>query len=127
MKNNDVLAYPLSQRETKLGRKSFLHCDTNYIKCSKFPEEIATEILDLARAMKTSKNAIYFSNVVQRGDEWNGKVADVNRHLKELCKGNDLPFIDKNDNIKLFSHLGRSKFHLNLERPRILANNFLKF
>ena len=115
-------AIPTMQRNPK---KIILHCGTNDIRSSQSPEEIATEILDLASAMKTSKNTIYVSSLVQRGDQWNGKVTDVNRHLKELCKGNNLPFID-NDNIKPLSHLNRSKLHLNPEGTRILANNFLK-
>ena len=115
-------AIPTMKRNPK---KINLHCGTNDIRSSQSPEEIAIEILDLASAMKTSKNTIYVSSLVQRGDQWNGKVTDVNRHLKGLCKGNNLPFID-NDNIKPFSHLNRSKLHLNPEGTRILANNFLK-
>ena len=115
-------AIPTMKRNPK---KINLHCGTNDIRSSQSPEEIAIEMLDLASAMKTSKNTIYVSSLVQRGDQWNGKVTDVNRHLKGLCKGNNLPFID-NDNIKPFSHLNRSKLHLNPEDTRILANNFLK-
>ena len=104
-------------------KQIILHCGTNDIRSSQSPEEIATEILELASAMKTRKNTVYVSSLVQRGGQWNGKVTDVNRHLKELCKGNNLPFID-NDNIKHFSHSNRSKLHLNPEGTRILANNF---
>ena len=94
--------------------KNILHCGMNDIKSSQSPEEIVTEILNLAGAIKTTKNTIYESSLVQRGDQWNGKVTHVNHHLKELCKGNNLPFID-NDDIKPFSHLRSSKRHLDIE------------
>ena len=84
---------------------------------------IAEEIIELAKAMKTEGNTVFVSGLVARGDRWNAKVCEVNRFLTRRSQEEDLQFID-NSNITS-EHLNRSLLHLNPEGTRLLADNFL--
>ena len=107
-----------------LQRKSIiLHCGTNDLRSQASAENIAEEIIELAKAMKTEVNTVFVSGLVARGDRWNAKVCEVNRFLTRRSQEEDLQFID-NSNITS-EHLNRSLLHLNPEGTRLLANNFL--
>ena len=109
----------------KNPKRIVLHCGTNDVSNGDAPEQIAEEIVDLAKAMKNNENTVFVSSIVPRGDRWNAKVSITNRRMKELCAREELPFID-NNNIDKTHHLNRSNLHLNAEGTRLLANNFLR-
>ena len=113
-------ACPTIKRNPK---RIILHCGTNDLRSQASAENIAEEIIELAKAMKTEENTVFVSGLVARGDHWNVKVRDVNRFLTRRCQQEDLRFID-NANINT-EHLNRSLLHLNSEGTRLLANNFL--
>ena len=106
-------------------KRIVLHCGTNDVSNGDSPEQIAEEIVGLAKAMKNNENTVFVSSIVPRGDRWNAKVSITNRRMKELCAREELPFID-NNNIDRTHHLNRSNLHLNAEGTRLLANNFLR-
>ena len=102
-----------------------LHCGTNDVSNGDAPEQIAEEVVDLAKAMKNKENTVFVSSIVPRSDCWNAKVSIANRRMKELCAREELPFIDYN-NLGRVHHLNRGNLHLNAEGTRLLANNFLR-
>ena len=113
-------ACPTIKRNPK---RIILHCGTNDLRSQASAENIAEEIIELAKAMKTEGNTVFVSGLVARGDRWNAKVCEVNRFLTRRSQEGDLQFID-NSNITS-EHLNRSLLHLNPEGTRLLANNFL--
>ena len=56
-----------------------LHCGTNDLRSQASAENIAEEIIGLAKAMKTEGNTVFVSGLVARGDRWNAKACEVNR------------------------------------------------
>ena len=105
-------------------QKIILHCGTNDIRSQATPENIAKEVMELAVSLSTKENTIFVSGIVPRGDNWNNKVSEINKHLQSACSSRNMPFID-NSNISPDYHLNRSRIHLNPEGTRTLANNFL--
>ena len=113
-------ACPTIKRNPK---RIILHCGTNDLRSQASAENIAEEIIELAKAIKTEGNTVFVSGLVARGDRWNAEVCEVNRFLTQRSQGEDLQFID-NSNITL-EHLNRSLLHLNPEGTKLLATNFL--
>ena len=78
--------------------------------------------MNLAAAIKTSKNQVFVSGLVIRKDRLNKKGNEVNELLKNKCGIRQLLFID-NKNISLCM-LNKSEIHLNENCTRHLVNNF---
>ncbi len=114
-------ACPTIKRNPK---RIILHCGTNDVRGQTPAENIATEVIELAKSLQNRSNAVFVSGLVVRGDRWNTKVCDINCILKRRCQEENLKFID-NSNINS-NHLNRSLIHLNPEGTRVLANNFLR-
>ena len=104
--------------------KVTLYCGTNDIRSQATPEIIAKETMELAVSLSTKENTVFVSGIVPRGDNWNNKASEINKHLQSACSSRNMPFID-NSNISTEYHLNRSRLHLNPEGTCILANNFL--
>ena len=113
-------ACPTIKRNPK---RIILHCGTNDLHSQGPAENIAEEIIELAKAMKTEGKTVFVGGLVARGDRWNAKVCEVNRFLTRRSQGEDLQFIDNSDITS--EHLNRSFLHLNPEGTGLLANNFL--
>ena len=102
-----------------------LHCGTNDLRSEKSTEDIATEIINLAKRMKSDNNDIIISGLVERNDILNDKGREVNNLLKSRCSEHVFLFCD-NSNISKKFHLNGSGLHLNTNGTTTLANNFLK-
>lgn len=89
-----------------------LHCGANDLNSPQAASNIAQDIVDLAKTLKTGKNSVIVSGLVPWGDFLNGKATEVNKILKQLCQSKNLKFID-NSNIDPSIHLNRSRLHLN--------------
>ena len=100
-----------------------LHTGTCDFKLEKEPEEIAEDIVKLAKSMKKKDNKITISKIIPRGDEFNDKVNDVNKKLEQLCIESNIDIISHN-NINNKRHLRRGKVHLNNTGTSILARNY---
>ena len=68
-----------------------LHCGTNDLRGNKSPEEIATNIINLAKEMKSEKNEVMVSGIIPRNDNLNDKGIDVNNFLNTHCKDFNFP------------------------------------
>ena len=55
-----------------------LHCGTNDLKTSTDPEQIAENIINLAKSVKRDKNNVLISELTPRNDQLNKKAKEVN-------------------------------------------------
>ena len=110
---------------TKFKPDTFvLHCGTNDLRSEKGSIEIATNIINLAKEIKTNENDIIISSLVTRNDALNTKGIEVNNFLNVKCRENSFIFCD-NSNISE-DYLNASGLHLKPTGTIALANNFLK-
>ena len=103
-------------------KKVILHCRNNDIRSQATPENIAKEAMELAASLSTKENIMFVSGIVPRGDNWNKKVSEINKHLQSAWRSRNMPSIG-NSNISIEHHLNQSRHHLNPEGTRILAKN----
>ena len=101
-----------------------LHCGTNDLRSEKSSNQIATDIINLAKETKTDENNIIISSLVTRNDAFDTKGVEINNFLNVKCKENSFIFCD-NSNISE-DYLSASGLHLKPSGTIALANNFLK-
>ena len=99
------------------------HAGTNDLKTGQTSEEIATNILNLVKEIKTNSNEVMVSSITARKDKLNVKGKQVNIHLKSLCSQNCIGYIDNNGITD--KHLNGSGIHLNYNGTALLASNFI--
>ena len=102
-----------------------LHVGTNDLNSNATPNEIASNIVNIATEMKTEKCDVSISAIIIRTDkqDLNEKGLKVNVIVKEMCMEKNIFFIDHYKKIKA-SHLNSSKIHLNKKGDSILSNTF---
>ena len=101
-----------------------LHSGTNDLHGKNSTEDIATDIIQLAKEMKTEKNEVMVSGIIPRNDKYNDKGMDVNKLLMSFCLTCKFHFID-NSNINKETHLNMSGLHLNAKGQYVLGTNLL--
>ena len=102
-----------------------LHCGTYDINDDSDPENIAEEIVELAKSIsKDCSSNVTVSGIVPRYGKLNEKVRSVNRLLRIYCRNKNLRYVG-HDNINPTKHLSRSGLHLNHLGTPILSANFL--
>ena len=101
-----------------------LHSGTNDLRGKNSAEDIATDIIQLAKEMKTEKNEVMVSGIIPRNDKYNDKGMDVNKFLMSFCLTCKFHFID-NSNINKETHLNMSGLHLNAKGQYALGTNLL--
>ena len=89
-----------------------IHVDTNDISTNKQPEQIVKSIVELALSVKSNSCDVTLSNITVRNDGHQRKVVETSRHLKEICKENNICLI-QHDKTIISRHLNGSKPHLN--------------
>ena len=62
-----------------------LHTGTNGLENNKTPSNIASEIIQLAKIIKTNGIEVAVSSLIPRGDKLSEKANKVNMHLQEKC------------------------------------------
>ena len=67
--------------------------DTNDLSSDKEPKDIANDIMQLAKSVKTDTNKVAVSSILPRKDKFNNKAKEVNTHLQDICSSNNLPLI----------------------------------
>ena len=101
-----------------------VHVGTNDLKSEQTSEEIAVNVLNLVKEIKTTTNEVMISSITTRKDKLNAKGKKVNVQLKSLCSKNSIGYID--NNLITDKHLNGSGIHLNYNGTALLANNFIK-
>ena len=82
--------------QEKSPAQIIFHIETNDLVTNKDSNEIANQIVQLAKSGKTDKNMVAISSLVPRKDKVNAKAKEVNTFLKEKCE---------ESNYDLISHL----------------------
>ena len=109
----------------QIPKSIILSCSTNNINDDPDPQNIAEEILELAKSISNDcDNHVTVSGIVPRYGKLNEKVRSVNRLLRIYCRNMDMRFVG-HENINPSKHLNRSGLHLNHLGTPILTANFL--
>ena len=102
-----------------------IHCGTDDINDDSDPQNIAEEIVELAKSKSKDCNRnVTVSGIVPRYGKLNEKVRSDNRLLRIYYRNMDMRFVG-NGNINPSKHLNRSGLHLNQFGTPILTVNFV--
>ena len=63
---------------------------TNDLSSDKEPKDIANDIMQLAKSVKTGANKVAVSSILPRKDKFNSKAKELNTHLQDICSLNNL-------------------------------------
>ena len=103
-----------------------LHVDTNDLSSKKCSMKIAKSSIILTCRLKNEIHGVSVSTIILRTDDkiLNERGVQVNLHLKELSKENNIFLIDNSRKIKA-QYLNKGKLHLTKYGSRVLSNNFV--
>ena len=101
-----------------------IHTGTNSLRTATGAEDIANEIVNLAKSMKNESNEIMISGIILRRDRFDMKGLKVNDFLKTLCIVNNIHLIN-HFNISSVRHLNAGGLHLNINGTYQVADNLL--
>ena len=79
--------------QEKSPAQIIFHIGTNGLVTNKDSNEIANEIVQLAKPGKTDKNKVAISGLVPRKNKFNVKAKEVNTVLKEQCEESNFDLI----------------------------------
>ena len=99
---------------------------TNDLSSDKKLKNIASNIMQLAKPIKTDTNKVAVSSILPRKDKFNSKTKEVNAHLQDICSTNNLTLIN-HSNINPHSNINVKGLHLNSYRDKQLTRNFINF
>ena len=110
----------------KCPRSFHFACWANDLSSEKCSTEIAKSIINLECRLKNEIHGVSVSTIILRTDDkiLNERGVQVNLHLKELSKENNIFLIDNSRKIKA-QYLNKGKLHLTKYGSRILSNNFV--
>ena len=74
-----------------------LHVGTNDLQSDNTALEIANEIINLGKKLKSINNDVIISGIIPRRDKWNEKAKDVNMKVRNDCLNFNIGFIDHNN------------------------------
>ena len=89
-----------------------IHVVANDSSSDKGPKDIANDIIQLAKSVKTDANKVAVSSILPRKDKFNSKAKEVQTHLQGICFSNNLPLITHRD-INPHRHINVKGLHLN--------------
>ena len=122
----DDMKHYVKPTQEKQPAQIIVHIGTNDLSSNKNSDEIADEIVNFAKSIKTDENSIVISSIVPRKDRLNNKAKEVNLHLKEKCEANNLSLIEHH-NINPYRHINAKGLHLNNYGDNQLTKNFTRF
>jgi len=96
------MQYHVQPTLKKKPNRVVLHCGTNSLTTDETPEEITTQIIDLAKDIKNEINEVIVSSILPRRDEYDWKAEEVNGLLQTY-------FDEENRSIKFLNHINLSK------------------
>ena len=122
----DDIKHYVKPTQEKQPAQIIVHIGTNDLSTNKNSDEIADEIVNFAKSIKTDENNIVISSIVPKKDRLNNKAKEVNLHLKEKCEANNLSLIETH-NINPYRHINAKGLHLNNYGDNQLNKNFTRF
>ena len=122
----DDMKHYVKPTQEKQPALVIVHIGTNDLSSNKNSDEIADEIVNFAKSIKTDENNIVISSITPRKDRLNNKAKEVNHHLKEKCEANNLSLIEHH-NINPYRHINAKVLHLNNYGGNQLTKNFTRF
>ena len=96
------------------------------LKNNKTLSDIASEIIQLAKSIKTKGIEVAFSSLIPHGDKPSEKAEKVNIHLQEKSAAEKCAII-QHTNVNTKPNLFPDKWHLNKKGQGILKGNFRRF
>ena len=111
------MKYCMKPTQEKSPAQIIFHIGTNDLVTNKESNEIANNIIQLAKSAKTDKNKVAVSSLVPRKDKLNAKAKEVKTFLKEKREER---------NIDLISHVNTNArgLHFNIYGDRQLTKIF---
>ena len=103
-----------------------IHVGANDLSSDKEPKDIANDIIQLAKSVKTDASKVAVSSILPRKNKTNSKTKKVNTHLQDICSTNSLPLIT-HSNINLHRHINVNGLHLNSYGEKQITRNFINF
>ena len=105
------------------------HVGTNDLIWNTSSNEITRKVVDIAEKWNVKNAMLQFRKLYwERRDktDWSTKGYNVNTHLTEMCKEQNIFLIDYSEKIKE-NHLNSSNLHLNRGEAKILSTSFLQY
>ena len=103
-----------------------IYVGTNDLSSDKEPKDIANDIMQLAKSVKTDASKVAVFSILPRKDKFNSKTKEVKAHLQDICSSNNLPLIT-HSNIIPHRHVNVKGLHLNSSGDKQLTRNFINF
>ena len=101
------------------------HIGTNDLPSRKRNKDIAEAFINLAMSVITQSRGVSISSVTVRKDKHQNKVQEINDQLRDLCKTNNINFVDHSKSIKA-QHLNKLRLHLTRRGTGILLTTFVR-
>ena len=79
--------------QEKSPAEIIIYVVANDSSSDKGPKDIANDIIQLAKSVKTDANKVAVSSILPRKDKFNNKAKEVNTHLQDICFSHNLPLI----------------------------------
>ena len=112
--------------QEKSPAEIIIYVVANDSSSDKGPKDIANDIIQLAKSVKTDANKVAASNILPRKDKFNNKAKEVNTYLQDICFSNNLPLITHR-NINSHRHINVKSSHVNSYGDNQLTRNFINF
>ena len=103
-----------------------LHVGTNELSFEN-DAGVGKSIVDLVKSLLSESRKVTISGIIPRNEQWNDKVEQVNKHLKEICSSVNMDYIDHFKNFSLKRNLDNSKLHLNEKGSWKVNNIFVSY
>ena len=92
-KTSDMSDYIKSAKKDFISDIYVLHVETNDLRLSNTPEQIAEHIFDIVNSLKTDSNTVIVSNIVLRGAKNKGKAEKAVQIINNACVQSIVPVI----------------------------------
>ena len=66
---------------------------TNGLSNDKEPKDVANNIIQIPKSVKTDVNKVAFSRILTTKGKFNSKAKEVNTHLQDICSSDNLALI----------------------------------
>lgn len=116
--------YKISIREDNPDHV-IIHAGTNELDLERQTELMKKCIIDGAKGIRTNIRTVSILEIVQRKDNFNNRVQDVNNELSKMCREVKLDYIT-HKNINPNVDLNKSKLNLNRNGSDKIGKNYLR-